>query len=155
MTRVLVVDDDGHIRELVRAWLERDGLEVAQAQDAVQAELAIGANPPDLVILDLMLPGKDGWTVCREIRAASDRPILMLTAKGETRDKVRELGLGADDYLVKPFDPRELVARVRALLKRYRSVTARAVRIGAVCLDRTRYAVLHGDRAVPLPMKEF
>ena len=155
MTRVLVVDDDPHIRELVRVWLERDGCRVAQAADGAEAEAVLATEAPDLIILDIMLPGRDGWTLCREIRAASDHPILMLTARGDTRDKVRGLGLGADDYLVKPFDPRELVARVRALLKRYRIVTARTLQVGEVCLDRTRYAVLWGDRTLTVPRKEF
>jgi len=155
MTRVLVVDDDAHIRELVRLSLERAGLEVAEAAGAAEALGSSAARPPDLWVIDIMLPGMDGFALCREVRAVSDRPVLMLTAKGGTPDKVQGFRLGADDYLVKPFDPPELLARVQALLKRYRIASAQVVAAGELRLDRARYEVSWGQRRITLPMKEF
>ena len=155
MTRLLVVDDDAPIRELVGLWLERAGFEVRRAAEADAARAALQAEPIDLVVLDIMLPGMDGTAFCREIRATGELPILMLTARGETPEKVRAFGAGADDYLVKPFDPPELIARVRALLRRARIAAEQAVQVGAVRLDRSRFEVALGGRALLLPRKEF
>jgi two-component system response regulator ResD len=115
---ILVVDDEEHIRELVRLYLEKEGFTVALAADGEDAVTQIKESHPLLVILDIMLPKMDGWDVCREVRKFSETPIIMLTAKGEEFDKVLGLELGADDYLTKPFSPRELVARVKAILRR-------------------------------------
>lgn len=115
---VLVVDDEVNILELARMYLEQDGFSVISAQDGQAALDRIEADRPDLVVLDLMLPVVDGWQVCRETRARSDLPILMLTARDDDVDKIVGLELGADDYMTKPFNPRELVARVRAILRR-------------------------------------
>lgn len=115
---ILVVDDEEHIRELVRLYLEKDGFTVVLAADGEEAVQKVKELHPQLIILDIMLPKLDGWDVCREVRKVAETPIIMLTAKGEEFDKVLGLELGADDYLTKPFSPRELVARVKAILRR-------------------------------------
>jgi len=116
--KVLVVDDEEVVRELIELYLTKEGFEVIHARDGREALRLNGEKHPDLVILDLMLPGLDGWEVCRQIRTGSRVPIIMLTARGEEVDRIVGLELGADDYVVKPFSPRELVARVRAVLRR-------------------------------------
>ena len=120
MATVLIVDDDPKIRELLRLYVTRDGHRVAFAEDGVQALAAARAQPPDLVLLDVMLPGLDGFEVCRQLRESGDVPIVLLTARSGDSDKVVGLDLGADDYVVKPFSPRELMARVRVQLRRRR-----------------------------------
>ena len=117
-TKIMVVDDDPNIRELVRLYLEKEGFEVTCAERGDEAVKMFRATPPNLMLLDVMLPGMDGWQVCREVRKISNIPIIMLTAKDETFDKVLGLELGADDYITKPFDTKELVARVKAVLRR-------------------------------------
>ncbi|MFS8571168.1 MAG: response regulator transcription factor, partial [Thermaerobacter sp.] len=141
--------------ELVRHFLDLEGYEVHEAAGGEEALAVLETVRVDLVVLDLMMPGMDGWTLCRELRSHGDVPILMLTARGETTDKVRGLELGADDYLVKPFDPQELVARVRALLRRYRIATSQVVEVGDLSLDRKTYRCRLGDREIALPPKEF
>src|SRR5205814_4143252 len=116
--KVLVVDDEEHIVELARLYLSREGYQVEGVADGVQALNRFGQLKPDLVVLDIMLPGMDGLTICREIRKTSQVPIIMLTARDEVTDKVVGLELGADDYLTKPFHPQELVARAKALVRR-------------------------------------
>lgn len=116
--KILVVDDDKNICELLRLYLEKEGYSVILAHDGEEALLKFETLHPELILLDIMLPGLDGWQVCREIRKKSQVPIIMLTAKGETFDKVLGLELGADDYVVKPFDAKEVVARVKAVLRR-------------------------------------
>lgn len=111
MSKILVVDDDPNIRELVRVFLRQEGFDVTEATDGVDALTKLAAVKADLVILDVMMPNMDGWELCRELRAAYDIPLLMLTAKGETAQKVKGFELGTDDYLVKPFEPVELVMR--------------------------------------------
>lgn len=125
MTRVLVVDDDPHIRELVGHFLRMEGLEVVEAVDGLDAMRIFDQIKVDLLVLDIMMPGMDGWELCRKLREQTDLPLLMLTAKGETSQIVKGFALGTDDYLVKPFDPMVLVARVKALLKRYRIILAK------------------------------
>ena len=117
-TKLLVIDDDPHICEAIKLYLENEGYEVKTAGDGAEGVSMFKMYDPDLVLLDIMMPKKDGWQVCREIREGSSKPIIMLTAKGEVEDRIIGLELGADDYLVKPFSPRELVARSRALLRR-------------------------------------
>ena len=117
-TKVLIIDDDINICELIRLYLEKEGFEAYPVYNGIKAIDAFKENTPSIVILDIMLPGADGWQVCREIRKISSIPIIMLTAKEETFDKVLGLELGADDYMVKPFEPKELVARVKAVLRR-------------------------------------
>ena len=117
--KVLVIEDDAHIADLLRLYLEKDGFEVSIAPDGGKGISEFERISPDLVLLDIMLPVLDGWGVCREIRASSKTPIIMLTAKGETFDKINGLEMGADDYVTKPFDIKELLARVHAVLRRY------------------------------------
>ena len=117
-TKILVVDDDRNICELLKLYLENDGYTVFVANDGQEAVEMFQSKAPELVLLDIMLPKMDGWQVCREIRKTSNTPIIMLTAKGETFDKVLGLELGADDYVTKPFDAKEVMARVKAVLRR-------------------------------------
>ncbi|MDQ7828705.1 MAG: response regulator transcription factor [Armatimonadota bacterium] len=158
MARILVVDDEPHIVELVRYNLEREGFEVLTAGDGREALRQVGEGAPDLVILDLMLPEVDGFEVCRQIRGTSAVPILMLTARGRELDRIAGFELGADDYVTKPFSPRELVARVRAILRRAgrELLGAQApLQADGLRLDpATREVSLHG-RPVELTAKEF
>ena len=157
MPKVLVVDDEPNIIQLAKLYLERDGYEVegaATGQDALSKLHTIG---PDIIILDLMLPDIDGFEICRTVRMKSDVPILMLTARTEGTDRVVGLELGADDYLTKPFDPRELVARVRAILRRYQSglKTSDIVEVGRMRIDEARHEVTVGGNLINLRTKEF
>ena len=148
MTNILVVDDDQHIRELVAVFLRRAGFQVFEAGDGREALAMLDSLSVDLAILDIMMPNMDGWDLCKELRKHSDLPVLMLTAKGETSQKLRGFALGTDDYIVKPFEPLELVMRVKALLKRYRIATSQTVHLGEVTLDRKTYDVLASDYVV-------
>ncbi|HLE59694.1 MAG TPA: response regulator transcription factor [Candidatus Limnocylindria bacterium] len=154
--RILVVDDEAAIVDLVRGYLVREGLEVQAAIDGLAAVAAVRESEPDVVILDLMLPGIDGIEVCRQIRTFSDVYVLMLTARSEEIDRVVGLSVGADDYLVKPFSPRELVARVKALLRRPRAAAPDlGVDHGGLRIDPARREVLLDGRAVRLTLIEF
>ncbi|TYP74020.1 response regulator transcription factor [Paenibacillus methanolicus] len=155
MAQILVVDDDPHIRELVRVIMQREGYAVAEAADGMEALERMKASAADLVILDIMMPRMDGWALCKELQRLYEVPLLMLTAKGETGDKVRGFELGTDDYLVKPFDPPELAVRVKALLKRYRINSSQQVSAAGLTLDRAaNRAQAHGEE-LALPPKEF
>lgn len=151
---VLVVEDESAIRELIRFHLDREGFVVAEATDGMAALASWQSARPDLVVLDLMLPEMDGLAVCRAIRRQAMTPILMVTAKGDEADRVSGLDLGADDYMVKPFSPKELVARVRALLRRT-APTDELLRMGAVVLDRPGQRVTVAGEAVTLTLTEF
>lgn len=155
MTRILVVDDDPNIRELVGHFLRQEGLDVLEAVDGLDALRLLAGIKVDLVILDIMMPGMDGWELCRELREQTDLPLLMLTAKGDTSQIVKGFALGTDDYLVKPFDPMVLVARVKALLKRYRIIASQSVQIGDVALRRDTFECRVGEAEITLPLKEF
>ncbi|MGC4052473.1 MAG: response regulator transcription factor [Paludibaculum sp.] len=155
MSKVLVVDDDPHIRELVRIFLEPEGLDVFEASDGCEALARLESVNADMVILDVMMPNMDGWELCRRLRLAGDIPLLIITAKGETSQKVKGFQLGTDDYLVKPFEPVELVARVKALLKRYRVASSQTVQIGTLTMDRRTHEVALEGQALTLPLKEF
>lgn len=156
---ILVVDDEENIRQLARLYLERDGFKVITAVDGLSALDIIRQNEPSLLLLDLMLPGMDGWELCRRIRQNSNLPIIMLTARTDDMDKIIGLEMGADDYVTKPFNPRELVARVRALLRRtavHSGPKADQVRqIGNVLIEPTAREVTIDGRRVPLRAKEF
>ncbi len=152
--RVLVVDDEKKIVESCRLYLEHAGFEVACAYNGAQALEEARAAPPDLVVLDLMLPRVDGLEVCRRLRAESDVPILMLTARATEEDKLLGLGLGADDYLTKPFSPRELVARVRAILRRAPPAGV-PLRFGRLEIDVERHEARLDGRPVALTPREF
>jgi len=155
--RVLVVDDDLNICELIRLYLEKDGYEVKTVTRGDKAVSEFSSFAPSMVILDIMLPGMDGWQVCREIRQKSNIPIIMLTAKGETFDKVLGLELGADDYIVKPFDPKELVARIKAVLRRYENKDAvvEEVVFPNLMINKTNYTVKLNGAEIQLPPKEL
>ena len=155
--RVLVVDDEPGIVEVVEDYLRGAGFAVTTAADGEAAVASARARPPDLVVLDLGLPGVDGLDVARVLRRASAVPIIMLTARGEETDRVLGLELGADDYLVKPFSPRELLARVRAVLRRADGslVDPERFQVGDVTVDTSRREVTVGDRAVELTATEF
>lgn len=155
MTKVLVVDDDPHIRKLVRLLLTGEGLEALEAEDGVEALRLLESVSVDMVVLDVMMPRMDGWQLCRELREHYELPLLMLTAKGETEMKVKGFDLGADDYLVKPFDPPELIARVKALLKRYRIAASQTVQAGKLQLNQKTFETYVDGVSQTLPLKEF
>lgn len=156
MPTILVADDDANIRELVCLFLRNEGYNTAEAADGKEALTVYASTAVDLVVLDIMMPVMDGWTLCKELRRANpELPLLMLTAKGETWEKVKGFELGTDDYLTKPFDPLELMARVRALLKRYRIGTTQLIQFGDITLDRQTYKVTKGTETLTLPLKEF
>jgi DNA-binding response OmpR family regulator len=152
--RILVVDDELPIVELVRGYLEREGFAVASAADGPAAIEEVRAWAPDVIVLDIMLPGLDGIEVCRRVRTFSDAYILMLTARAEEVDRIVGLSVGADDYLVKPFSPRELVARVKALLRRPRTTASMSAPLGLE-VDEPRHEVRVDGAAVELTATEF
>jgi DNA-binding response OmpR family regulator len=157
MKTVLVVDDEANIVELIRLYLEREGFRVVAAGDGPSAIATHREQAPDLVILDLMLPGLDGFEVCRQIRREADTPILMLTARSEDVDAIVGLELGADDYVTKPFNPRALVARVKAILRRSDGATrsGRPIDAGLLHLDPRRREAVVGERLLDLRPREF
>lgn len=155
MAKLLVVDDDPHIRELVRVFLQNEGFDILEAADGQEAMAIMETDQADLVILDIMMPRMDGWELCRELRKHYDIPLLMLTAKGETAQKIKGFKLGTDDYLVKPFEPAELVVRVKALLKRYRIAASHTVQAGSLQLNRKTFEIGMGGQKLTIPPKEF
>ncbi len=155
MAKVIVADDDPHIAELVSLILQRQGLEVRTAANGREALDLMNEDPADMVILDIMMPEMDGWMLCRELRRDHDIPLLILTAKGETGDKVKGFELGTDDYLVKPFEPAELEVRVKALLKRYQIAASQQVTAAELTMDKRDLAAQVNGRPVKLPPKEY
>lgn len=157
--KILIVDDDENICELLRLYLEKDGFNTVVANDGEQALQCAQINNPDLILLDIMLPVLDGWQVCREIRKSSNVPIIMLTAKGETFDKVLGLELGADDYVTKPFDSKEVVARIKAVLRRIgesdKADDAREVRYDKLRINITNYELEVDGQQIDTPPKEL
>ena len=157
--KILIVDDDQNICELLRLYLEKEGYAVKSVNDGVSAVNAFKQENPDLTILDIMLPKLDGWQVCREIRKFSDKPIIMLTAKGETFDKVLGLELGADDYMTKPFDTKEMVARIKAVLRRTSAGPAaesvKEVHYENLSINLTNYEMKVNGKPVDTPPKEL
>lgn len=159
---VLIVDDEKRIREVVEYALHKDGFRVSSAADGLAALAAVERDPPDLVVLDVMLPGLDGLSVCRKIRSQRQTPILFLSARADEVDRIVGLELGGDDYLVKPFSPRELVARVRAVLRRFEAASGgvkepepRALRHGQLTLDLERHEATFAAQRVQLTATEF
>lgn len=156
---ILLVDDEQHIIDLAKMYLEKEGFRIIEANDGRRALNTIAAEKPALVVLDLMLPEVDGWEVCRRVRADSDVPIIMLTARGDDIDRIVGLELGADDYLTKPFNPRELVARVRAILRRTEkravSPSGAAITLGNLVIYPDRRVVTVSEQPIALRMKEF
>ena len=154
--KILIVDDDNNIAELISLYLTKECFETMIAGDGETALTLADSFAPNLILLDLMLPGIDGYQVCREIRAKSSIPIIMLSAKGEIFDKVLGLELGADDYMEKPFDSKELVARVKAVLRRYKpAADIRCVEYPDLIINQTNYSVLYMGRTIEMPPKEL
>ncbi|MCL2828875.1 MAG: response regulator transcription factor [Oscillospiraceae bacterium] len=156
--KVLVIEDDGNIAELLRLYLEKEGFGVQIATDGASGVCAVTQFQPSLIILDIMLPVLDGWEVCREIRKISKVPIIMLTAKGETIDKVTGLELGADDYIVKPFEPKELIARIHAVMRRYGEEpeeTQKRLAFDKLVINLDSYELLVDGNKVDTPPKEL
>lgn len=157
--KILIVDDDVNICELLRLYLEKDGFDTVVANDGEQAVQFASRYSPDLILLDIMLPGLDGWQVCREIRKTSDIPIIMLTAKGETFDKILGLELGADDYVSKPFDTKEVIARIKAVLRRSadkdKSSEKKEVRFDKLRINLTNYELEVNGVRIDTPPKEL
>ncbi|MFX3633805.1 MAG: response regulator transcription factor [Candidatus Pristimantibacillus sp.] len=156
MVRILVVDDDNYIRELVGHFLKAEGYELLEASNGEEALALLGTVSVELVILDIMMPEMDGWELCRHIRDYdAELPCLMLTAKGETSQKLKGFELGADDYLVKPFEPLELIARVKSLLRRYRIAVSHKTQIGNLTLDQSTHLIEVNGKSSAVPLKEF
>jgi DNA-binding response OmpR family regulator len=155
--KILAVDDELNILELVKLYLEREGFQVMTASSGGEALAKLTAFGPDLVILDLMLPDMDGFEVCRQVRSKSNLPVLMLTARKEDVDKIVGLEMGADDYLTKPFNPRELIARIRAILRRYQGGTksTELIEIGKLRVDLAGHVAYVNNKALKLRTKEF
>lgn len=157
-TRVLVVDDDSNICELLRLYLEKEGYEVTVANDGKSAVDTAKELEPDIMLLDIMLPGLDGWQVCREIRKFSNMPIIMITAKDETFDKILGLELGADDYVTKPFDAKEVIARIKAVLRRTvgdDEAEIKEVKYDNLVINITNYELLVNGENIDTPPKEL
>ena len=154
---IMVVDDDPNIQQLINLYLTKDGFDVVCAGSGDEALDMFKSTPPSLILLDVMLPGMDGWQVCREVRKVSNIPIIMLTAKDETFDKVLGLELGADDYIVKPFDPKELTARIKAVLRRYQSVDSGKSELSfpGLTINIDSYTVKYLGRPLEMPPKEL
>lgn len=157
MDKILIVDDDKNISELLRLYLDKEGYETVCAFDGEEAMAVFKEERPNLILLDIMLPKVDGRQVCREIREVSDTPIIMLTAKGETFDKVLGLNLGADDYITKPFDAKEVVARVKAVLRRFHPVAndLKEVNYDKLTINLTNYSLIVNDEKIDTPPKEL
>ncbi|MBO5913327.1 MAG: response regulator transcription factor [Clostridia bacterium] len=155
--KVLIVDDDTNICELLRLYLEKDGFDTVVANDGEAAIVKFNLEEPDMVLLDIMMPKLDGWQVCRAIRKNSNVPIIMLTAKGETFDKILGLDLGADDYVTKPFDSKEVVARVRAVLRRSSNDESaeKIVKYDKLTINLTNYELIVDGKVVDTPPKEL
>ena len=162
--KILIVDDDENIAELISLYLTKECFDTMMVHDGEKALVAFESYRPNLILLDLMLPGIDGYQVCREIRTRSSVPIIMLSAKGEVFDKVLGLGLGADDYIMKPFDSKELVARVKAVLRRYQAIPkpetpaedrGKCVEYPGIVINLTNYSVMVDGQNIDMPPKEL
>lgn len=155
MITILTVDDDPHIRELLRLYLQKAGYRTVEAVDGKDALEKLEGEQINLVIVDIMMPYMDGYELCKEIREHYDLPILMLTAKGELVDKEKAYVAGTDDYIVKPFEPKEVLFRIKALLRRFQMINEETIHIGNAVINRTSYKVLVAGKTVILPLKEF
>jgi two-component system, OmpR family, response regulator len=156
MSKIMIVDDDPNIRELVSTLLHNHGFEACEAADGRDALQKMTNDNPDLVIIDIMMPNMDGFELCRNLRRYYENmPVLMLTAKGELASKVKGFGLGADDYLTKPFEGDELILRIQALLRRYKIEASKVIQIGNVIIDKNSYHITIDGVSEDIPMKEF
>jgi len=152
---ILTADDDPHIRELLRFILHKEGFVVLEAEDGEKAWAVLEAEQVHLAVVDVMMPGKNGWELCEDIRKHFDIPVIMLTAKGELADKEKGFLSGTDDYMVKPFEPKELLYRIKALLRRYQLVSGEEIRFGDTVIDRKSYEIRIGGESIVIPLKEF
>lgn len=159
LEKVLIVDDDKNICDLLRVYLEKEGYSTIIANEGNEAMVKFNSLNPDIILLDIMLPGMDGWQICKEIRKSSDTPIIMLTAKSEIFDKVLGLELGADDYIVKPFDTKEVLARIKAVARRSgklpKPVDVQEVHYDKLSINLTRYVLKAGGKVIDAPPKEI
>ena len=153
--KILIVEDDGNIRELLRLYLEREGYEITEAENGEEGVAQWRKVNPDMILLDVMMPVMDGWEVCKIIRAESKVPIIILTAKGETFDKVNGLEMGADDYIVKPLEMREVVARVRAVFRRFAPEDSGKISFDKLTIDKQAYDLIIDGKRVDAPPKEI
>ena len=158
-TKLLIVDDDPNICDMLKLYFENEGYKVKTASDGIEGVQSFKLYEPDLVLLDIMMPKKDGWQVCREIREISSKPVIMITAKGDVFDKVLGLELGADDFIVKPFDLKELSARIKAVLRRYnahaKTVDDEVVQFENIEISLQRYELKLNGQTIAIPPKEL
>lgn len=154
-SKIMVVDDEMHIRELVRFYLDKVGFDTIEAANAEEALDIVENQYIDLAVVDIMMPGMDGFELVEQMRQYREFPVIMLTAKSQSKDKLRGFSLGIDDYVTKPFDPDELMARVKTILKRYSINSSNVVKIGDVIFDGDKYEVRYQDQIIHLPLKQF
>ncbi|WP_286138338.1 response regulator transcription factor [Bacillus sp. AFS055030] len=152
---VLVVDDDANIRELISIFLSGEGYTVIEAENGQEALTLLEENNIQIVVVDVMMPEVDGYELTKEVKKYYDIPILMVTAKGESQDKLKGFDLGIDDYVVKPFDPLEIVARVKALLRRFQLLSDKNIFVGNLTIHQDKYEISANDQSITLPLKEF
>lgn len=154
-SKILVVDDEAPIRELVRFYIEKEGYTMLEAENGIEALEVFENEYVDLAVVDVMMPKMDGWELVSELKQIRDVPVVMLTAMGESKDKLKGFDLGVDDYVVKPFDPDELMARIRTILKRYSINSQNVIKIGEVTFDGDKCEILYQDKVIHLPLKQF
>lgn len=154
-SKIMVVDDEMHIRELVRFYLDKAGFDTIEAANAEEALDIVENQYIDLAVVDIMMPGMDGFELVEQMRQYREFPVIMLTAKSQSKDKLRGFSLGIDDYVTKPFDPDELMARVKTILKRYSINSSNVVKIGDAIFDGDKYEVRYQDQIIHLPLKQF
>ncbi|WHX25386.1 response regulator transcription factor [Virgibacillus halodenitrificans] len=155
MITILIVDDDPHIRELLRFYLQKEGNQTEQATDGNEALKILELKRIHLALVDIMMPNMDGYELCKEIRDYYDIPVMMLTAKGEITDKEKAFLAGTDDYIVKPFEPKEVLYRIKALLRRFQMVNEEVIHLGNTVINRRSYEVTYHNKNLILPLKEF
>lgn len=155
MINILIAEDNDHIRELIKQHLQGEGYTVFEAGDGEEASIILEEQQMHLAIVDVMMPHKDGFQLCQEIRSYYDIPVILLTAKDQLVDKEKGYSVGTDDYLTKPFEPKELLFRIKALLRRYQMVNAEKIALNDTTIDRKSYEVISGGKLFMLPMKEF
>ncbi|PEJ56742.1 MULTISPECIES: response regulator transcription factor [unclassified Bacillus (in: firmicutes)] len=153
--KVLVVDDDANIRELISIFLNAEGYSVIEAENGEKALMLLEKNSIQIAVVDVMMPEIDGYELTKEIKKFYDIPILMVTAKGESQDKLKGFDLGVDDYVVKPFDPLEIVARVKALLRRFQLISDKNILLGNLAINQIKYEIAVNEQSITLPLKEF
>ncbi|MES9684281.1 DNA-binding response regulator [Bacillus sp. AFS001701] len=153
--KVLVVDDDANIRELISIFLSGEGYTVIEAENGQEALTLLEENNIQIVVVDVMMPEVDGYELTKEVKKYYDIPILMVTAKGESQDKLKGFDLGVDDYVVKPFDPLEIVARVKALLRRFQLLSDKNIFVGNLTINQVKYEISANEQSITLPLKEF